>query len=114
MSEDVGVSDSVFKLYEDGKHRRYDLLFAVNGGAFAIAKLLAKEDPHSAEHLTPLALSVGMILFTIVMVWDIYCFGVKMQDGRGQIFTWVGKTVLILLGLLICIGWGLAAWPQSA
>jgi hypothetical protein len=32
---------SVFKEYEGGKHRRYNLLFAVNGGAFAIAKLLA-------------------------------------------------------------------------
>ena len=28
------VSES-FKAYEDGKHRRYSLLFAVNGGAFA-------------------------------------------------------------------------------
>jgi hypothetical protein len=30
----------VNKAYEDGKHRRYGLLFAVNGGAFAIARLL--------------------------------------------------------------------------
>jgi hypothetical protein len=26
------------ELYENGKHRRYELLFAVNGGAFAIVK----------------------------------------------------------------------------
>lgn len=28
------------KAYEDGKHRRYSLLFAANCGAFAIAQLL--------------------------------------------------------------------------
>jgi hypothetical protein len=30
-----------FREYEDGKHRRYILLFAVNGGAFAIANLFS-------------------------------------------------------------------------
>jgi hypothetical protein len=37
MSNRAAVPD--FRAYEDGKHRRYELLFAVNGGAFAIAKL---------------------------------------------------------------------------
>jgi hypothetical protein len=32
--------DGVAKAYEAGKDRRYKLLFAVNGGAFIIAKLL--------------------------------------------------------------------------
>jgi hypothetical protein len=31
------------ELYENGKHRRYSLLFSVNGGAFAIAKLVCGE-----------------------------------------------------------------------
>lgn len=30
----------VSELYENGKHRRYSLLFAVNGGTLAIAKYL--------------------------------------------------------------------------
>jgi hypothetical protein len=30
-----------FKAYEEGKHRRYNLLFGVNGGAFAVAKFFA-------------------------------------------------------------------------
>ena len=34
------VKDAL-ELYENGKHRRYSLLFSVNGGAFAIAKILA-------------------------------------------------------------------------
>ena len=32
----------LFDTYEVGKHRRYSLLFAVNGGAFAVAKLLGQ------------------------------------------------------------------------
>jgi hypothetical protein len=42
-SEEKQVPDS-FKYYEDGKHRRYSLLFAVNGGAFAIAKVFAEKN----------------------------------------------------------------------
>ena len=37
----LGSYKEAFKLYEDGKHRRYQLLFAVNGGAFAIGRLFA-------------------------------------------------------------------------
>lgn len=35
------LSLGVFSDYEQGKHRRYSLLFSVNGGAFAITQLLA-------------------------------------------------------------------------
>jgi hypothetical protein len=42
MPEEKKIPES-FKAYEDGKHRRYNLLFAVNGGAFAVAKLFADE-----------------------------------------------------------------------
>src|SRR4051794_32612412 len=34
----------VFEEYENGKHRRYELLFKVNGAAFVIAGLFAKAD----------------------------------------------------------------------
>jgi hypothetical protein len=33
----------ILELYEQGKHRRCALLFSVNGGAFAIGKLLVGE-----------------------------------------------------------------------
>jgi hypothetical protein len=35
--------ETLFKAYEDGKHRRCNLLFAVNGGAFTVAKLLGEK-----------------------------------------------------------------------
>lgn len=100
-----------FKAYEDGKHRRYSLLFAVNGGAFTVAKLFA--DPKTANVLGSLTLrqlSIGMILFTIVMVLDIYMFGEKMRNQYlPDAFSWHGKIVLLLLGILICTGWFLVA-----
>jgi hypothetical protein len=34
-----------FELYENRRHRRYELLFAVNGGAFAVVKLLGERSP---------------------------------------------------------------------
>jgi len=42
-SEENQAPDSL-KYYEDRKHRRYSLLFAVNGGAFAIAKMFAEKN----------------------------------------------------------------------
>ena len=62
-----------YKLYEDGKHRRYELLFAVIGGAFAIAKLFGEKPGLGSLRLSYVAL--GMVLFTITMVYDIYQFG---------------------------------------
>jgi len=110
ISEEKKVPES-FKAYEDGKHRRYSLLFAVNGGAFAVAKLFA--DSHTSNVLGSLTLrqlSIGMILFTVVMVLDIYMFGEKMRTQYlPDTFSWQGKTVLLLLGLLICAGWFLVA-----
>lgn len=102
-------------IYEEGKHRRYSLLFQVNGGAFAVAKLLASEPgtPGTAVlgGLTLQQLAFGMILFTAIMVVDIYGFGEKMRSGykAAHFFGPVGKVVLILLGVLMCAGWYLVA-----
>jgi len=103
-----------FKYYEDGKHRRYSLLFAVNGGAFAIARLFAEKStekpPPLLGNLSLRHLCVGMILFTIVMVVDIFMFGEKMRKTYlPEAFGWQGKTVLVLLGFLVCAGWFLVA-----
>src|SRR5215471_5175939 len=110
-----------FALYEEGKHRRYGLLFSVNGGAFAVAKLLTgvtgetgKTAPAAPAVLGDLSLSQlapGMILFTVVMTGDIYAFGDKMRkkDNFGEgMFGVPGKIVLISLGALLCAGWFLA------
>src|SRR5262245_11741735 len=105
-SEEKQISEN-FKSYEDGKHRRYNLLFAVNGGAFAIAKLFAEKDAAVVlGNLSLRHLSLGMILFTIVMVVDIFIFGAKMRATYlPDVFGWQGKVVLVLLGILICAGW---------
>jgi hypothetical protein len=108
MSSQLSLKDA-FELYENGKHRRYGLLFSVNGGAFAVAKLLtgrAGEADVVLGALTLNELSAGMALFTVVMSADIFAFGRKMR-GRylPGAFDWQGKSVLVLLTLLILAGW---------
>jgi hypothetical protein len=70
-----------FKTYEDGNHRRYELLFAVNGGAFVIAKLFAEKDVvrDRLGFLHPGLIAVAMIAYTIIMWWDTYTFGQRMH-----------------------------------
>ena len=111
-----------FKDYEAGKHRRYGLLFSVNGGAFAIAKLLTDAKTVAVlGALTLQHLSLGMILFTLLMTLDIFLFGRNLRstlpgdafEDNGAtvaIFGLPGQCVLALLGLLICAGWYLVAW----
>lgn len=110
MDEEKKVPES-FKTYEDGKHRRYQLLFAVNGGAFTVAKLFAdKSAVNVLGSLTLCQLSAGMVLFTAVMTADIFMFGEKMRTKYlSDAFGWQGKTVLILIGTIICAGWILVA-----
>jgi hypothetical protein len=116
MMEEKKISEN-FKTYEEGKHRRYNLLFTVNGGAFAIAKLFTDSklicDGKAAPILGGLSLgrlSFGMILFTIVMVLDIFMFGEKIRKNYlPGAFSWQGKLVLLVIGILICIGWSLVA-----
>jgi hypothetical protein len=98
------------ELYENGKHRRYGLLFSVNGGAFAIAKILAGQG-NVLGGLSLRQLSVGMVLFTVVMVWDIFEFGRRnRKEPIPDAFDRVGKAVLLLLGALICSGWVLVGF----
>lgn len=100
------------RTYIDGKMRRYGLLFSVNGGALAIAKLMA--DDKTAQllgRLTVRHLAVGAIIFTIVMVVDIWLFGDMMSTKfLGKLaFTPRGKTILLILGLLLVTSWLLVA-----
>jgi hypothetical protein len=95
----------ILKAYEQGKERRYKLLFAVNGGAFAIAKLVADESSPDLGDLALWQISIGMILFTTLMVVDIFFFGQNMHRQDENLFRWPGKLILFMLGLLICTGW---------
>jgi len=114
MPEEFPLKDRL-SYYEDGKHRRYSLLFSVNGGAFAIAKLLVDHSGPPANvlgHLTLRQLSWGMIFFTFVMVADIYAFGFKVKRNYlPAAFDLRGKLVLISIGLISCYGWFLAGRP---
>jgi hypothetical protein len=105
-----------FELYENGKHRRYSLLFAVNGGAFTIAKLLSADAAQGGMvlgDLTLAQLSLGLMAFTAVMVWDIYAFGEKMRKAYlDDAFGSQGKIVLFLLGALLFTGWLLVGVRQ--
>ena len=113
MTDEKKVPES-FRIYEDGKQRRYNLLFAVNGGAFALAKLIANKDPAPFGDLKLSCLCYGMVAFTIVMGFDIFMFGRKMRKTYlPDAFGWVGKTVLFAISALICLGWLLAAGACS-
>jgi len=117
MSNSIRKIPDSFKTYEDGKGRRYGLLFSVNGGAFAVAKVFPADNMCAViGGLTLFELSIGMILFTILMTIDIYIFGLHMrgtvsEEAMGPngdtvaMFGPVGKAILLLIGLLICLGW---------
>jgi hypothetical protein len=93
-------------------------MFAVNGGAFAIAKLLTGDPGKSGVVLGSLTLqelAIGMALFTAFMTWDIYAFGIKMRATYlPNSFQWQGKAVLIILGALQVTGWLLVGAPRAA
>jgi hypothetical protein len=109
---------NLFKAYEDGKQRRYNLLFAVHGGAFVLAKLMTPEKP-SIGWLTIRCLAGGMVLFTGLMGRDIWTFGEKMRGvwilttdpavAYAAPFGDPGKRVLFGLCGLLVLAWVLAA-----
>ena len=84
--ESLSIKDA-YTLYEEGKKRRYGLLFAVNGGAFAIAQLLNSTGNKLLGDLSLAHLAIDMGIFTILTVWDTYAFGEKMRDR----FCWLSS-----------------------
>jgi hypothetical protein len=110
--------------YVDGKMKRYNLLWAVNGGAFAIARLLPQfsapgGSPPTADQgavlggLTLPTLAIGASLFTVLMCADIWMYGQMMRRdyfGNGRVFGKPGRFVLVAIGLLIVGAWMLAAF----
>jgi hypothetical protein len=101
--------------YIDGKMKRYSLLFSVNGGAFAIAKLMSGPDKAANAillgRLRLWHLALGSILFTLLMVIDIYIWGHMMKTKflSDLAFNAPGKCILGVLGALIIIAWVLVA-----
>lgn len=111
---ELGSYQDIYKLYEDGKHRRYGLLFSVNGGGFAVGSLF-KESAAAPllGNLTISQLAVGMAAFTIAMYVDIMVFGTRMRENAGDngagvvrgIFSKVGGLVLTVICGVIVLGW---------
>lgn len=101
--------------YIDGKMKRYSLMFAVNGGAFAVAKLMTEADKTGNTvllgNLRLWHLALGAILFTVVIVIDIYLWGQMMKKKfLGDLaFNAPGKLILIFLGVLLVSAWALVA-----
>jgi hypothetical protein len=103
----------VYQLYESGKHRRYGLLFSVNGGAFALVTFLFKgPSPEILVHPIWLLGIVGgaMIAFSIVMMTDIRSFGYRMRrlGGPLDLFGPIGQQVLTLITILLVGVWAAA------
>jgi hypothetical protein len=128
--------DAGFSAYENGKHRRYEILFAVNGGAFALAKLFHGETANPVPNPPTLFLgglsidhvALGMIAFTVIMFIDIAAFGHAMRrwdcdlghlpEEWGvfkRIFSLIGLIVLFALCALISGAWYLvqAHYPRD-
>ncbi len=104
------------RTYIDGKMRRYNLLFTVNGGTFAIARLMA--DPQNEKilgGLTLQTLAVGAAAFTFLMCLDIWYWGDMIRRdffGGSQVFGRPGRVILVTLGALLITGWLLAAFGR--
>ena len=98
-----------FSAYETGKERRYQLLFAVNGGVLAILNI-------SPAAWRDALLGMAMILFTLAMAYDIRMFGERFHAFHPDMFGQAGRTVLENIRLILCVAWlglilaALAGW----
>ena len=118
----LGDYPEIFKLYEDGKSRRYNLLFAVNGGVLAIATGFPNQDGTLLTGLSLQTVAIGMVIFTILMAVDIWIFGIRMREngddtGAGAqrgIFSWWGRGVLAAICALMIIAWLTVACSPGA
>jgi len=119
----LGGYPAIFKFYEDGKGRRYNLLFAVNGGVLAIAKGLSDQGEKFLAGLTLRNVAIGMVIFTVLMAIDIWMFGIRMREhgddaGAGAtrgIFSWWGRGVLAAICALMIVAWlSVAFWPAAS
>lgn len=109
----LGEYPAVFKFYEDGKHRRYTLLFAVNGGMLAIMKGMSDAGHQALAGLSLPKTAIGMACFVVLMGTDIWVFGSRMRKQSGDaglplrdgVFSLWGRLVLASICLLLAAGW---------
>ena len=74
----------IIDIYESGKHRRYGLLFAMNGAGYTLAVFLFDLAPRMATpvvgYLLLVLLAVVLGRFSRLMGADIDAFGKRMRD----------------------------------
>jgi hypothetical protein len=105
------------RTYIDGKMKRYNLLFSVNGGAFVIAQLMTNsQNATILGGLTLQILALGAAAFTFLMCLDIWYWGDMMRrdffEGK-QVFGTPGRIILVSLGGLLIAGWLIAAFGSG-
>lgn len=104
---------SALQTYNDGKFKRLNLMFAVNGGAFAIVKLMFENSNKPLlGKLTLFHVSLGAVVFTAVMIVDTWrwCDRMRKDFLPSLAFTVPGRFALALLGLIIVTAWALAGF----
>jgi hypothetical protein len=96
------------RTYTDGKMQRYTLLFAVNGGAFAVGQYVLGSGASTMKAVLPIGyLADGAIIFTALMTVDIWLYGQMMRREfvGPSAFTPAGKAILLLISALLIAGW---------
>jgi hypothetical protein len=105
-----------YNTYQDGKMKRYTLLFSINGGAYAIVTWAAEHVPAAHEiaraasmRTIAVVVAIAASLFTALMLVDIWLFGRMMRRaGAGDSLAYFGKHGQAVLASIICILLG--AW----
>ena len=117
MANQVLSPKEVIEIYESGKHRRYSLLFSVNGGALAIGKLIvsgSKEEQLALGSLRVWMVGVAIAIFSSVMTYDIWQFGMRMRRNDPTLFGPAGQRVLIIIGVMLTAVGLIVAIPSGA
>jgi hypothetical protein len=102
----------VVEIYENGKGRRYKLLFAVNGGAYVLIGFLV--DKGDALKLSPVGvwafvlIPLALAFYTLLMYWDIDAFGKRMKRIDDDLYQKQGQRHLLYVCMLLMVAWVLA------
>ncbi len=100
------------KAYTDGKMERYKLLFAVNGGAFALGQFMLSTAASRLAAVLPVRyLADGAIVYTALMTVDIWLYGQMMRDrfAGDAAFSPAGRALLLLISTLLMGAWFLVS-----
>lgn len=109
----LGSYADIYKLYEDGKKRRYDLLFAVNGGVFAIVSGVKALGAANLPGIALPRIAIAMAVLTGLFGYDIWKFGMRMREKATDdqlesdkgIFAKPGRIVLCGICGVLMLSW---------